>query len=76
MEKAAKRPVWAEGLNERQVEAVLYVGEHRRITNQEYQNLCRVSRETAKRDLRELVDRGLLRSAGRGRGLHYVLTQL
>ena len=76
MEEAMVRPAWAEGLNERQVEAVLYVGEHGRITNREHQDLCGVSRETAKRDLRELVNVELLVPIGRGRGLHYVLTRL
>lgn len=76
MEEVAARPAWAEGLNERQVEAVLYVGEHGRITNREYQDLYGVSRETAKRDLRDLVDRELLTPVGRGRGLYYVLTRL
>jgi len=76
MEEVAARPAWAEGLNERQVEAVLYVGEHGRISNREYQDLYGVSRETAKRDLRDLVDRGLLTPVGRGRGLCYVLTRL
>lgn len=72
----SERPAWAEGLHERQVEAMLYVGEHGRISNREYQDLYGVSRETAKRDLRDLVDRGLLTPVGRGRGLCYVLTRL
>ena len=73
MEEVGKRPAWAEGLNERQVEAVLYVGEHGRITNREYQALCEVSYDTAHRDLRELVERGLIERRGRGRSTHYVL---
>jgi len=76
MEEVAARPAWAEGLNERQVEAVLYAGEHGRITNREYRDLYGVSRETAKRDLRDLVDRELLTPVGRGRGLYYVLSRL
>jgi len=76
MEEMAARPAWAEGLNERQVEAMLYAGEHGRISNREYQDLYGVSRETAKRDLRDLVDRELLTPVGRGRGLYYVLTRL
>jgi ATP-dependent DNA helicase RecG len=75
MVEAGELPVWSKGLNERQLEAVLYAGEHGRITNREYQELYRVSRETAKRDLRELTDKGLLTPVGRGRGLHYVLTR-
>ncbi len=76
MQEMTARPAWAESLNERQVEAVLYMGEHGQITNREYRELYGVSREMAKRDLRELTDRGLLTPAGRGRGLYYVLTRL
>ena len=76
MTSAEPLPPWARGLNERQMEAVLYVGEHGQMTNREYQDLHGVSRETAKRDLRELVETKLLRPEGRGRGLHYVLTRL
>ncbi len=73
MEEVNKRPAWAEGLSERQVEAVLYVGEHGRITNREYQALCEVSYDTAHRDLRELVARGLFERRGKGRSTHYTL---
>ena len=76
MEEVGKRPAWAKGLNDRQVDAVLYAGEHGRITNREYQYLCGVSRETVKRDLRELVRKKLLTSVGSGHGLYYVLTRL
>lgn len=76
MAEVGELPAWTKGLNERQVEAVLYVGAHGRVTNREYQDLYGVSRETAKRDLRELVDKELLMPIGRGRGLHYVLTRL
>ena len=76
MAEVGELPAWTKGLNERQVEAVLYVETHGRITNREYQDLYGVSRETAKRDLRELVDKELLMPMGRGRGLHYVLTRL
>lgn len=76
MAEVGKRPAWAKDLDERQVEAVLYVSQHGRITNREYQALCSISRETAKRDLQELVRKKLLTSVGSGRGLYYVLTQL
>jgi len=76
MTEVGKRPAWAKDLNERQVEAVLYASQHGRITNREYQALCSISRETAKRDLQELVCKKLLTSVGSGRGLYYVLTQL
>jgi len=73
MEEVTARPAWAEGLNERQVEAVLYAGEHGRITNREYQALFEVSYDTAHRDLRQLLEKGLIERRGRGRGTYYVL---
>ena len=75
MEEVTTRPAWAEGLNERQVEAVLYVGEHGRITNREYTELTGVSYNTAHRDLSDLCRRGLIEQRGRGRGTYYVLRQ-
>jgi len=73
MEEVAARPAWVEGLNERQVEAVLYVGEHGRISRGEYAELLGVSSRTAARDLSDLVRRGILALRGAGRGAHYVL---
>jgi len=60
-------------LNERQVEAVLYAGEHRRITAKEYRALVSISDVTAYRDLKDLSERGLLVRHGRGRGTYYDL---
>jgi ATP-dependent DNA helicase RecG len=48
------------GLNERQIKAVLYVAENKKITNSEYQKLNDVSRATANRDLTELVQKNIL----------------
>ena len=75
MAEAATRPAWAESLNERQVEAVLYVGEHGRITTGEYRTLANVADVTAYRDLRDLSDRGLLIRQGKGRGTYYTLAE-
>ena len=56
--------------------AVEYVKERGSITNAEYQKINKVSRETATRDLKELVTTGILKTVGSGRrGLRYVLTQ-
>ena len=73
MEEMAARPAWAEGLNERQVDAVLNVGEHGRITVGEYQAMSGVSDATAYRDLKALCDKGLLVRRGKGRGTRYAL---
>jgi len=64
------------GLNERQIKAVLCVKEHGQITNMDYQRLAQTSRETAKRDLADLVARSLLARRGTGRNVYYVLGQM
>lgn len=60
------------GLNERQIEALrLMVNEGREMTNREYRQMFDVSRPTAARDLRELVEIGWAQEIGRGRSLRY-----
>ena len=73
MQEIKTRPAWAEGLNERQVEAVLYVGKHGQISRGEYADLLRVSPRTAARDLNGLINREILVLRGAGRGAHYLL---
>lgn len=62
------------GLNDRQLKAVHFVIEKRKITNKEYQWLSSVSRETASRDLADLTDKGIFISSGsKGAGSSYKL---
>lgn len=62
------------GLNERQVKAVLFVLENGKITNKEYQEKFGVARMTATRDLKELVEKGVLKSSDmKGAGSYYEL---
>jgi ATP-dependent DNA helicase RecG len=62
------------GLNERQIGALLHLAEHRRITNSDLQELAPdVSAETLRRDLADLVERGLLLKIGEKRGAYYIL---
>ncbi len=62
------------GLNERQVRAVLYVKERGSITNREYREMFGVSKETAKRDLKGLVDAGIFEKTGKtGRSVRYII---
>ena len=64
------------GLNERQIKAVMYVKERGRITNREYQEIVNVSRQTASRDLSDLVDKEILTTKGTGkRDFYYVLNE-
>ena len=45
------------GLNERQVKAVMYAKEKRKITNTDYQTINSVSKRTATNDLSEIVNK-------------------
>lgn len=63
-----------EGLNERQLRAMHYLGDHGRITNRDFQALCPdVSAETLRLDLVDLVDRGVLMRVGEKKGTYYIL---
>jgi ATP-dependent DNA helicase RecG len=62
------------GLNERQIQAIKFVKENGKITNGEYQTNYGVARNTATRDLSELVDKGILKSSeAKGAGSYYAL---
>ncbi len=61
------------GLNERQVKAVLWAKKKRSITNREYRELTGLSDEGSRRDLNELVSKGIFRSEGKGRSMRYAL---
>jgi len=52
------------GLNDRQVKAVLYVKERRKITNKKYQEINGISERTASREISELVKAGILEQTG------------
>jgi ATP-dependent DNA helicase RecG len=61
-------------LNDRQIKAVLYTKENRKITNSEYQKINDCSRNTASNDLSELVEKGLIKPSGqKGAGAFYSL---
>ncbi len=63
-----------EKLNVRQLKAILFVKENGRITNKDYQKLNKISRETATRDLKILVDLEILYAMGsKGAGSFYQL---
>lgn len=62
------------GLNERQIAALVLLTEQRRISNSDMQDLAPdVSPETLRRDLADLVERGLLLKIGEKRGAYYIL---
>ena len=62
------------GLNERQKQGVAYIKQNRAITNREYQDVTGVIVRTAARDLKKLVECGLVKQVGTtGRSTHYIL---
>jgi ATP-dependent DNA helicase RecG len=61
-------------LNPRQQQALAFLLVRRRITNRDYQELCpTVHAETLRRDLSDLVERGLLIKVGDKRATYYIL---
>ncbi len=61
-------------LNNRQIKAILYTKENKKLTNSEYQKINDCSRNTASNDLSELVEKELLKPSGqKGAGAYYKL---
>ncbi len=62
-------------LNERQKRVIEYLKEKdKTIANKEYQVLFGVSRNTASKDLNDLVEKRIVKRAGEGkRGIRYLL---
>lgn len=74
-ERAIRRDVLVRrhGLSERQALALAHVLEEGRLTIQELGALCPgVNRRTLQRDLRNMVEKGLLATAGRTNRLEYI----
>jgi len=60
-------------LNPRQELALGFLGTRKRLTNSDYQELCPdVSPETLRRDLADLVNKGVLLKMGTKRGTYYI----
>jgi len=63
------------GLNERQIEMVKYMKEHKTVSLSSFKDIVSgVSEKTLYRDLQELVDRGLLKKIGEKKGRKYELS--
>lgn len=71
--KAMKK--FHEGSEQSQREKMIfeYMKEHKRITAREYVKLLSVSTRTARRDLTELVTKGVLRRVGKNKGTYFEL---
>jgi ATP-dependent DNA helicase RecG len=60
-------------LSERQILGVLFAKETGKITNADYQKLTDISPATARRDLKDLVDRNIFAMNGVRKGIFYVI---
>ncbi len=59
-------------LSDRQEAILTYIKENDQITNKVYRELTGISQKQATRDLNELVNWGLLKVEGKGRGTRYI----
>jgi ATP-dependent DNA helicase RecG len=76
LRNARERPSarWSGNLNARQIQALRYLQEHKRITNREYRELAPdVSAETVRLDLASMVEQGILLRIGDKKGTYYIL---
>jgi len=60
-------------LNERQQKGLEYVKEHGQVANRVYKEVTGASTKQARTDLKQLVEKRVLKKVGAGRSLHYVL---
>ena len=60
-------------LNERQRRSIKFIEEKGRITSKEYCELAGVVKDTANRDINELLRKELIKREGTGKKVHYVL---
>jgi ATP-dependent DNA helicase RecG len=62
------------GLNERQKRAINYLKEQNKITTKKYCEIFNVVKDTANRDLNDLLDKGLIKRGGSGPKTYYTLS--
>jgi len=64
------------GLNERQINATMFVKKEGRITNRKYQDLFEVSKRTASDELKEIKEKNIFERIGTtGKGTYYMLKE-
>ena len=60
--------------NQRKVLNMLFDGFEGNLTSSKWAKICKVSQDTASREINALVARRILRQEGQGRSTHYVLS--
>lgn len=61
------------GLNERQKKAIEHLRRKQKITSREYCELCSIAKDTANRDLNDLLNKEVIKKRGKGPQTFYVL---
>jgi ATP-dependent DNA helicase RecG len=61
------------GLSNRQLQLIAFIRQHGKITNRDYRELAGLSDETARKEIQQLRDHGVLETVGKGRSTAYVL---
>jgi len=64
------------GLNQRQIKALNFIKKNGFITSKYYTQINSVTERHALRELKQMVQRELIRPVGKGRGLRYTLSTL
>lgn len=59
--------------NQRKMLNMLFDGFEGNLTSSKWAKICKVSQDTASREINDLVSKGILRQEGRGRSTHYVV---
>lgn len=67
------KPLTGIQLNQRQQQALDYMGQHYQIQNKKYRTLYAVSHKTAHLELTDMLNKGLIEVRGSGRSTHYIL---
>jgi len=66
-------PEFGAQLNSRQLEILTLIEQRGKIASAECARRFKITRDTANRDFRKLMELGLIVKRGSGRGTHYVL---
>lgn len=62
------------GINDRQRIIISYLREHKKITRKQTIELLKTSKDTAFRELADLVQKGIIKRSGKGKKVYYVVS--
>jgi len=74
-ERGLDKLEFLEHLSERQSLAMKYIIKIKKITSRDYMEINKVSERTARDDIRDLVNKGLLKKVGTTQATYYIIRQ-